>query len=122
MAGNLNRLDAILIDAEGGGTTLTFDYTVTRGLEIVDVLVNTNTAPAGATTATVSRQALGAGGFTDVTDAMVVTLADDITRAGTIAAAQATCAATDVLRVTGSVNDISAEVSILNMPTTWIAG
>lgn len=113
MAGNMNTLDAIQMVVDDAAA---FNYTVTRGYEVVDIICTTNATAGGAATVTPSKagSALGA--------AMTVTNTNDIVYAGTIIDAQATFNAGDVLRMTGDRADMDATVTTYVIPTSWIAG
>lgn len=79
------------------GVTENVDLTATRPYVIADYH-NVALATSAASTAQLSRQALGAGGFNVVSAALTMDTANALTRAATLVAAQVTVAATDVLR------------------------
>lgn len=113
MAGNMNTLMAIeaLVDDAAA-----FNYTVTRGFEVIDFVANTNAAAGGAATITPSKAGVALG------SALTVTNVDDIVYGGTVIDAQATFATGEVLRFTGDRADMDATIYALVIPTTWIAG
>lgn len=79
------------------GVTENVDLTATRPYVIADYH-NVALATSAASTAQLSRQALGTGGFNVVSAALTMDTANALTRAATLVAAQVTVAATDVLR------------------------
>ncbi len=102
----------IIADATAG-----FDYELIHGGTIVSVEVY-STATNGGATATLSRQALGAGAFTAITAALAATPVNTVTDAATLVLAQSVCAATDVLRVTtaGAADRCKVFVTLLAPP------
>lgn len=111
MAGNMNTLMAIemLVDAAAN-----FDYTVTRGFEVIDVIANVNVSQASTLTPQNGASALGA--------AMTTSTINDIVYASTIIDAQATFVAGNTLRFVGNHADMDVDAYALVVPTTWIAG
>lgn len=95
---SINILDTAPAAALGAGVTENQDYTVTRACFVSDASVLA-TATVANSTATLSRQALGSGGFTAITASLAMATAAALTRASTLAVAQYICAATDKLRV-----------------------
>lgn len=88
-------LDTILAQAGNGNT----DYTVTRPLVVSDAhTVCTAADSGGNATMTVSRQALGSGGFNALSSAMNCFTLNALTRTTVITVAESVLAATDVLR------------------------
>jgi hypothetical protein len=120
MAGNLNMLDCIQMEITALGN---YDYTCTRGFEIVDVLAAMDASPIGGANTTLQRQALGVGAFNGVAGAINVGTVNQMVRADTFVDAQMTCAGTDILRalVAGAAAP-TADIFIFVIPTTWIAG
>jgi len=119
LAVTLNDLDTILFDVEGQGT---FDYTTTRGFEVVDVACMGQTGKAGGATAIVCWQPAAGGGFTDISDAMLAGWANIIVRADTINETAATFERGDTVRVTTNWPTVDAEIYVMVLPTTWIEG
>lgn len=112
MAGNINQLMAINMEVAG---IAIYNYTVTRGYEVVDI-VATSATGAGGDTVTPSKAGVALGA------AMAVASADIIRYAGTIVDAQATFVTGEVLRMVGSQPTVNASVTTFVVPTSWIAG
>lgn len=92
-------VDVLLLESDGAAQNE--DWTANRPLRIYDAIGIGATQ--GVTTTTVQRQALGAGAFVAVTDAMTDNVAPGtINRALSIAPAQDDVVATDVIRCAGS--------------------
>jgi len=121
VAGQLNHLHCIEIEMGADGN---FDYVVTRGFEVVDILAITNINDGG-TTATPQTN-IGGAGLAALTGAALATdTVDDMERAGTIVTAQMTMATRDTLRMiqAGSAGAADqADVYTWVIPTTWISG
>jgi hypothetical protein len=75
------------------------DYTVTRPFHVAEVVVQPRASPGGAVTTVLERQALGAGAFNAVTNAMVTDTLDVVARPTSIIVAQSAFDPTDVLRL-----------------------
>ena len=118
MAGNMNRL--MCIHAELG--TANDDYVVTRGFEIVDANCCTTTSQVGSTVTIATN--IGGAGLSTCIATMAADTADDMERAATIVADQATLTTGDTVRfaVAGSAAADLCDCFILVIPTTWIAG
>ena len=119
MAGNINQLMCIEIET---GVTANYDYVVTRGFEIVELIGLTDVTDAGVTN-TAQTNIAGAG-FVALSAALATDTVDNIEYADTIVAAQATLTAADTLRmvVANSVTADQADIYAWVVPTTWIAG
>ncbi len=113
MAGNINTLDAINILVNDNAT---FNYAVTRGFEVVDIVSTQDLTAGGAATVTPSKAGVALGA------AMVVTTTSQIVYCTTLVDAQATFLTGEVLRMVGDRSDMSASVTVSVIPTTWIAG
>lgn len=116
MAGNMNTLDAIQMLVDDAAT---FNYTVTRGYEVVDIIATTNVEAGGAATVQPSKAGTSIGA------ALTVTNISDIvycTTLGEAVASDATFAAGEVLRMVGDRADMDATVTTYVIPTSWIAG
>jgi len=104
------------------GATVNIDLTLARPVDLYEATVLALLTQA-ASTAQVSRQALGAGGFSTVSNAMAMDTANSLIRTTTITVAQRSCVATDVLRTVfiagggGSASGI-AYVSFIATPIT----
>jgi hypothetical protein len=81
------------VDADGTGG---IDYDLIHPGQIADAHFVTSVG--GAFTVTLQRQAQGAGLFNAVSSALAAASSGDVARTTSIVAAQATCAAGDVLR------------------------
>lgn len=113
MAGNINDLMGINMAVVGAAT---FEYTVTRGYEVVDIVATSGAGAAGGDTVTPSKAGVALG------SALAVAAADIVRYAGTLVDAQATFAAGEVLRMVGNQATVNASVTTLVVPTSWIAG
>ena len=113
MAGNINQLMAINMEVVGAAT---FNYTVTRSFEVVDIIATTGAGAAGGDTVTPSKAGVALG------SALAVAAASIVRYAGTLVDAQATFLTGEVLRMVGNQATVNASVSTLVIPTTWIAG
>lgn len=80
------------------GATVNTDLTATRPFAIYETTVLPLAASAGST-AQISRQALGAGAFNTVTNAMAAAVAGTLARTTTVTVAERTVSVTDVLRM-----------------------
>jgi len=89
----LNALDMTL-SAPGTQT----DFVVSRALTVEDITIAATATQAGGTIQ-LQRQALGAGAFNNVSNAIVCDTAGVVTRAGTLANAEVAFASTDVARL-----------------------
>lgn len=103
-AGTLATRAPLLLDitlaAAGNGDS---DVTMTRPFGIVDASVLcTASQTGGAAVVQLFRQALGAGGFTAITNTIACATAGLLGRTTTLAVAERVLAATDVLRATMS--------------------
>lgn len=114
MAGNLNDLMAIRMQVDDAAN---FDYTVTRGFEVVDMVCTTNATAGGAATITPQTPAGSSLGA-----AMTVTTTDLIVYASTLINAQATVPSGQVIRAIGSRADMDAFIYFYVIPTSWISG
>lgn len=114
MAGNINQLMCVHIEATGNTADI---YTVTRGLEVVDIIAQPTATSGGATTQV-------ANGASNMMTAGVATaaVAGTIARAATLLEAQLTLAAGGTIEATGSAADVAADIFVYVLPTTWIAG
>lgn len=122
---SINILDTAPAAALGAGVTENQDYAVTRACVVADAHALALATVANST-ATLSRQALGSGGFTAITGNLAIVTAATITRATTLAIAQYVCAATDVLRVAfvdGGGGGANARffTSLVNLPISGAA-
>mgnify|MGYP001598553586 CR=1 FL=1 len=104
------------------GATVNVDLTLARPLDLYEATALALLTQA-ASTAQISRQALGAGAFSTVTNAMAMDTANSLIRTTTIVVAQRSCVATDVLRgvfVAGGGGSASgvAYVSFIGTPIT----
>lgn len=113
MAGNINTLMAINMEVVGAAT---FNYTVTRGYEVIDIVATTGAGAAGGDTVTPSKAGVALG------SALAVAAASIIRYAGTIVDAQATFVTGEVLRMVGNQATVNASVTTFVVPTSWIAG
>jgi hypothetical protein len=85
--------------AVGAGLTVTADVTLARGFDLIDAHVLAIATVAGST-ATLSHQALGTGGFTTCSTALAMATDGTVIRqvAGGMTAAQRVFVSTDVMR------------------------
>lgn len=114
MAGNMNTLDAIHMLVDDAAT---YNYTVTRAYEVVDIIATVNATAGGAATIQPSK----AG--TSLAAAMTVTTINDIVYATTLGVtADCTFALGEVLRMVGDQATMDVDVTTYVIPTSWIAG
>ena len=83
--------------AAGNGNTTA---NMTRPFAIMDVTCHCTATDGGAGTAQLLRQPAAGGGYTAITNAIVFTTANNVTRAGTLDGAQTVFATGDSLRLT----------------------
>lgn len=114
MAGKINNLMAIRMQVNDAAN---FDYTVTRGFEVVDIVCTTNATAGGAATVTPQSPAGSALGA-----AMTVTTTNQIVYASTLIDAQATVASGTAIRSIGSRADMDAYAYYYVVPTSWVSG
>lgn len=119
MAGNMNPLMAVKIET---GVDANYDYVVTRGFEIVDIIGTTNATDAGVTNTPQTN--VSGGGFNALGAALATDTVDDIEYATTLIQAQATLTASDTIRMVtaNSATANQADIFVWVIPTTWIAG
>lgn len=116
MAGNMNTLDAIQMLVDDAAA---FNYTVTRGYEVVDIIATTNATAGGAATVTPSKAGTAIGAAMTVTTTALIVYC---TTLGETVASDATFLVGEVLRMTGDRADMDATVTTYVIPTSWIAG
>lgn len=119
MAGNMNVLAAVNMRVNASAN---FDYVVTRGYEVIDLISNADATAGGAATVTPQRQPAAGGGFTAFGAALTVTTVSLIVYASTIVPAQNTFAVGDTMRFVGDQATMDAFVTAVVIPTSWIAG
>ena len=116
----MNTFDAISLHVNAAAN---FDYVVTRGYKVVDIVATTNGSVGGGATATPQRSTVQTPSvFNALGAALAVGVTNEIVYAGTVIDAQATFSAGDTLRVVGSSGAMNADLFVTVIPTSWIAG
>lgn len=117
MASHMNLLDAIRFTIEGG---VEQSYTLTRGFEIADVIINGASAADTNTLRLLRAPASDTSTFSAVTTDTVNTLANRVVYATRIEPGQTTCVKGDVLKVAAATGSPDGDVVVEVIPTTWI--